>query len=153
MKSSHICNQQSAIWVYFAYTCMSNEVHYRGTTRFIIKLRMNICKIDAFNQITIESIINCLHFFTFASTYRKSSEARLPRSNEATDRITKGQAAQPTYASLANVVVPLFHVFNFTYTEGHCRSIWLELDPLIRSFRSQSLCSDLKERIRASNFS
>ena len=64
-KSSHICNKQSAIWVYFAYTCMSNVVQYRDTTCFFIKLRMNICKINAFNQITINSIINCLHFLSF----------------------------------------------------------------------------------------
>ena len=44
---------------------MSNVVQYRDTKRFIIKLRMNICKINAFNQITIESIINCLHFLSF----------------------------------------------------------------------------------------
>ena len=108
---------------------MSNVVHYRGTERIIIKLRMNICNINAFNHRTIESIIiNFLHFCRFASTYRKSdvifkkparstpvsfdrrdrrTPARLPWSNEATGRVTTGQAAQPAYAGLANEVVPM----------------------------------------------
>ena len=72
------------------------------------------------------SIVNI--FCPFPSTNRKSSAifkkparstpvsfdrrdrrtpARLPRSNEATGRVTKGQAAQPAYAGLANEVVPL----------------------------------------------
>ena len=76
------------------------------------------------NQLSIVNI-----FCPFASTYRKLSAifkkpagstpvsfdwrdwrrpARLPRSNEATGQVTKGQAAQPAYASLANEVVPLF---------------------------------------------
>ena len=36
----------------------------------------------------------------------RRTPARLPWSNEATGRVTKGQAAQPAYASLANEVVP-----------------------------------------------
>ena len=32
--------------------------------------------------------------------------AKLPRSNKATGWVTKGQEAQPTYAGLANEVVP-----------------------------------------------
>ena len=75
------------------------------------------------NQLSILII-----FCPFTSTYRKSSaifkkpsrskrvsfdrrdrrtQVRLPQSNEATDRVTKGQAAQPAYAGLANEVVPL----------------------------------------------
>lgn len=33
--------------------------------------------------------------------------AKLPRSNEATGWVTKGRAAQPAYAGLANEVLPL----------------------------------------------
>ena len=108
---------------------MSNVVHNRGTKHFITKLRMNICKINSSNHRTIESIINCHIFCHFASTYRKSSAifkklarstpvffdrrdrctlARLPRSNEAIGRVTKGQVAQLVYNDLANEVVPLF---------------------------------------------
>ena len=83
-KSSHICNKQSAIWVYFAYTCMSNVVQYRDTKRFIIKLRMNICKINAFNQITINSIINCLHFWLIESPPKRGFPGQM-----------KQQAASP----------------------------------------------------------
>ena len=120
-----VCSQESAIWIYFTYEqCSVN----RGTKHFIIKLRRNICKTIAFNHRTIESIINCQHFCHFASTYRKSSTilkkpvrstpvtfdrrdrrtpASLPRSNEATGRVTKGRAAQLAYAGLANEVVLL----------------------------------------------
>ena len=37
----------------------------------------------------------------------RRTPAKLPRSNKATGRVTKGQAAQPTYAGLANEVVSL----------------------------------------------
>ena len=102
-------------------------VHFRGTKHFIIKLRMNIGKINAFNHWQNNwIIINCLNFYLFALTYRKLStifkkparstpvsfdrwdrrlQAKLPRSNKTTGRVTKGQAVQPTYASLANEVV------------------------------------------------
>ena len=36
----------------------------------------------------------------------RRTPAKLPRSNKATGRVTKGQAAQPTYAGMANEVVP-----------------------------------------------
>ena len=72
-------------------------------------------------------------FYLFASTYRKLSAifkkparstpvsfdrrdrrtpAKLPRSNKATGRVTKGQEAQPTYAGLANEVVPWIFTCN-----------------------------------------
>ena len=37
----------------------------------------------------------------------RRTPARLPRSNEATGRVTKGQVAQPAYAGFANEVVPI----------------------------------------------
>ena len=75
------------------------------------------------NQLSVVNI-----FCPFATNYRKSSAifkklarstpvsfdrrdrrapARLPRSNEATARVNKGQAAQPAYAGLTNEVVPM----------------------------------------------
>lgn len=94
---------------------------------------MNLCKINAFIYITIELIINDHHFCSFLLTYRKSSAlfkkparstpvsfyrrdrrtpVRLPRSNEARGRVTKGHAAQPAYAGSANEVVPILALKN-----------------------------------------
>ena len=77
-------------------------------------------------QLNQLSIVYILHVFFFASTYRirsaifkrparftpvsfdrqdRRTPARHPGSNKATGRVTKGQAAQPTYAGLANEVV------------------------------------------------
>ena len=74
---------------------------------------------EQLNQLSIVNI-----FCPFATNYRKSSAifkklarstpvsldrrdrhtpARLPRSNEATGRVNKGQAVQPVYAGLTNV--------------------------------------------------
>ena len=47
----------------------------------------------------------------------RHTPARLPRSNEATGRVTKGQAAQPAYAGLANEVVPILAIKN---SQGAC---------------------------------
>ena len=97
---------------------MSNVIQYRDIKLFIIKLQMNICKINSFNHRTIESIINSQHFLSFFIHLSKvichilkkwrdwGTPARLPRSNEPTGRVTKGQAAQLVYAGLANEVVP-----------------------------------------------
>ena len=70
MESSHICNQQFAIWIYFAYEQYRDN---KGTERFIIKLRMDICKINTCNHRTFELVINSLHFCPFTSTHWKSS--------------------------------------------------------------------------------
>ena len=78
---------------------------------------------EQLNQLSIVYI-----FYLFASTYRRLSAifkkgasstpvsidrrdrrtpAKLSRSNEATGRVIKAQAAQPAYAILANEVQPL----------------------------------------------
>ena len=91
---------------------------------------MNICTCKSIQLITEQlnqlSIVNI--FCPFTLIYRKSSAifkktarstpvsfdrrdrrtpARLPRSNEATGRVTKSQAEQPAYAGFANEVVPI----------------------------------------------
>ena len=79
--------------------------------------------IHAFYHRTIESIV-CIFYLSKALRHIKKKPssstavsidqrdrrkpAKLPRSNEATGRVTKGQAAQPVYdAGLANEVQPL----------------------------------------------
>ena len=42
----------------------------------------------------------------------RRTPAKLPRSNKATGLVTKDQAAQPTYAGLANEVVPWIFTCN-----------------------------------------
>ena len=85
---------------------------------------MIICKIHAFNHRAIESNINCLFFFIFLLRLIESSPpylkktgelhavdqhtpVKLPQSNEATGRVTKGQTAKPASAGLANKVLLL----------------------------------------------
>ena len=86
---------------------------------------------NAFINRTIELII--IIFCSFLLTYRKSSAlfkkparstpvsfyrrdrrtpVRLPRSNEARGRVTKGHAAQTAYAGSANEVVPIWAIKN-----------------------------------------
>ena len=50
---------------------MSNLVHNRGTKRFIIKLWMNICKINSFHHRTIENQLSSQHFLSFCINLSK----------------------------------------------------------------------------------
>ena len=104
---THTRNLQSETYV----------VHFRGTKRFILneyKLNQLLHLIrEQLNQLSIVLIFIFLHRLikpgrsTPVSFDRRDRRrpAKLSRSKKATGQVTKGQAAQPTYAGFANEVV------------------------------------------------
>ena len=89
---------------------MSNVVDNRGTTRFITKPRMDICKINSSNHRTIESIINSQHFFVLMHRLIERHPPYLK-----TGEVHKRRPARSAYAGEASPV-------KWSNRPGHQRS-------------------------------
>ena len=108
------------------YTAGMQQVHHRHTTGSLqvstftpqVHYMCTTCTLQVHHRYTTCTLLIHSHTPYLKNKWRgpcrslltgdRRTPSRLPRSNEATGRVTKGQAAQPAYAGLANEVVPIY---------------------------------------------